>query len=75
MGDFAERRFVRPSARGGMPGENMVRLVDAERAGASYARARGSSIEELRNLPADKCCHSKRQRGLGGLSLTVGDPR
>jgi para-nitrobenzyl esterase len=37
-----------------MPGENLKRLVDAERAGVAHAtRAGASSIADLRKLPAD----------------------
>jgi para-nitrobenzyl esterase len=50
-----------PPRVGGMPGENMVRLADAERAGETYAKSAGaSSIEELRKLPAA----TKGQRGM-----------
>jgi para-nitrobenzyl esterase len=50
-----------------MPGENMVRLVDAERAGEAYAKgASASSIEALRRMPSEKVlAASKGQRGLG----------
>jgi len=37
------------------PGENLKRLVDAERAGEAYAKSAGAaSIAELRKIPADK---------------------
>jgi para-nitrobenzyl esterase len=55
-----------PPRVGGGPGENMVRLADAERAGEAYAKSAGaSSIEELRKMPADKVLAAARgQRGL-----------
>jgi para-nitrobenzyl esterase len=46
-----------------MPGENLKRLADAERAGEAYAKSAGvSSIAELRKLDPDKL---PRGRGLG----------
>jgi para-nitrobenzyl esterase len=43
---------VRPTT---FPGENLKRLVDAERAGEAYAKSAGAeSIAELRKVPADK---------------------
>jgi para-nitrobenzyl esterase len=55
-----------PPRVGGMPGENMVRLADAERAGEAYAKSAGaSSIEALRKLPADQVmAATKGQRGM-----------
>jgi para-nitrobenzyl esterase len=55
-----------PPRVGGMPGENMVRLADAERAGEAYAKSAGaSSIEALRKLPADQVlATTKGQRGM-----------
>ncbi len=50
-----------------MPGENMKRLADAERAGEAYAKsAEVSSIAELRKIPADKI-----PAGSAGLSPTM----
>src|SRR5213079_908946 len=51
----------------GMPGENMVLLADAERAGEAYAKTVGAaSIADLRKLPADKVLETARgQQGLG----------
>jgi para-nitrobenzyl esterase len=56
-----------PPRVGGMPGENMVRLADAERAGESYASSAGaSSVAELRQFPAEKVlAATKGQRGVG----------
>ncbi|MGD1074213.1 MAG: TAXI family TRAP transporter solute-binding subunit [Bryobacteraceae bacterium] len=56
-----------PPRPGGMPGENLQRLADAERAGESYAKAAGaSSVAELRKLPAEHLLATSRgQRGLG----------
>jgi len=56
-----------PSRPVGMPGENMVLLADAERAGEAYAKTAGAaSIEDLRKLPADKVLETSRgQQGLG----------
>jgi para-nitrobenzyl esterase len=56
-----------PPRVGGMPGENMIRLADAERAGEAYAKSAGApSIDVLRKLPADKVLATTRgQRGLG----------
>jgi para-nitrobenzyl esterase len=56
-----------PPRPGGMPGENMQRLADAERAGESYAKAAGaSSVVELRKLSAEQVLATSRgQRGLG----------
>jgi para-nitrobenzyl esterase len=49
-----------------MPGENMVRLADAERAGEAYAKSAGaSSIKEQRKLSADNVLVvAKGQRGM-----------
>jgi len=56
-----------PPRPGGMPGENMQRLTDAERAGEAYARAAGAlSVADLRKLPAERVlATSGGQRGLG----------
>jgi len=56
-----------PTRSGGMPGENMVLLADAERAGEAYAKTVGAaSIADLRKLPADKVLETARgQQGLG----------
>jgi para-nitrobenzyl esterase len=44
-----------PPRPGGLPGENVQRLADAERAGEAFAKSAGaSSIEELRKVPGDK---------------------
>lgn len=55
-----------PPRPGGLPGENMQRLADAERAGESYARSVGaSSVQDLRKLPAEQVLATSRgQRGL-----------
>jgi len=55
-----------PPRPGGMPGENMQRLADAERAGESYAKSIGaSSVQDLRKLPAEQVLATARgQRGL-----------
>ena len=60
-GSFGPNRPV------GLPGENMVLLADAERAGEAYAKTVGAaSIEDLRKLPADKVLETARgQQGLG----------
>ena len=56
-----------PPRPGGLPGENMQRLADAERAGESWAKGAGAaSVAELRQLPAEQVLASSRgQRGLG----------
>ncbi len=56
-----------PPRRGGLPGENVQRLADAERAGEAYAQSvSASSIEDLRKLPADKVLATALgQQGLG----------
>jgi len=56
-----------PSRPVGLPGENMVLLADAERAGEAYAKTAGAaSIEDLRKLPAAKVLETTRgQAGLG----------
>ncbi len=56
-----------PPRPGRFPGENMVRLADAERAGASYATDAGtSSVAELRKLSAEQVLAAGgRQRGVG----------
>jgi para-nitrobenzyl esterase len=56
-----------PPRPGGMPGENMQLLADAERAGAAYANAAGAaSPAELRKLSAEQVQTTSRgQRGLG----------
>jgi para-nitrobenzyl esterase len=60
-GSFGPTRSI------GMPGENMVLLADAERAGEAYAKTvRAASIADLRKLPADKVLETARgQQGLG----------
>jgi para-nitrobenzyl esterase len=60
-GSFGPTRSI------GMPGENMVLLADAERAGEAYAKTVGAaSIEDLRKLPAEKVIETARgQQGLG----------
>jgi para-nitrobenzyl esterase len=56
-----------PPRPGGMPGENMQLLADAERAGEAWGKSAGAaSIADLRKLPADQVLASTRsQRGLG----------
>ncbi|MFB3776673.1 MAG: TAXI family TRAP transporter solute-binding subunit [Bryobacteraceae bacterium] len=56
-----------PPRPGGMPGENMQRLADAERAGENYAKGAGaSSVADLRKLSAEQVQTTSRgQRGLG----------
>jgi para-nitrobenzyl esterase len=56
-----------PSRSIGMPGENMVLLADAERAGEAYTKTVGAaSIADLRKLPAEKVLETARgQQGLG----------
>ena len=56
-----------PSRPGSMPGENMVRLSDAENAGEAFGKNAGAeSIATLRALPADKLMAAARgARGLG----------
>jgi para-nitrobenzyl esterase len=56
-----------PPRPGGMPGENMQLLADAERAGEAYAKAAGaSSAASLRKLSAEQVLATSRgQRGLG----------
>jgi para-nitrobenzyl esterase len=54
-----------PPRVGGMAGENMQRLADAERAGETIAKNAGaSSIAEFRKLPADQVQAVGRGRGL-----------
>ena len=55
-----------PPRTGGMPGENMRVLSDAERTGEELDRIAGvASIAELRNLPAEKVLAAARtQRGM-----------
>ena len=56
-----------PPRPGGMPGENMQLLADAERAGEAYAKAAGTSTAaSLRKLSAEQVLATSRgQRGLG----------
>lgn len=56
-----------PPRAGGMPGENMQRLADAERVGESYATAAGaSSVAELRKMSAEQVlAASSDRRGVG----------
>jgi para-nitrobenzyl esterase len=56
-----------PPRPGGMPGENMQLLSDAERAGEAFAKAAGaSSVAELRKLSAEQVLAAGRsQRGSG----------
>jgi para-nitrobenzyl esterase len=56
-----------PPRAGGMPGENMQRLADAERGGESYAAAAGaSSVAELRKMSAEQVlAASSGRRGVG----------
>ena len=56
-----------PPRPGGMPGENMQILADAERAGEAYAKTAGtSSAASLRKLSAEQVIATSRgQRGLG----------
>ena len=56
-----------PPRPGGMPGENMQLLPDAEHAGESYAKGAGaSSVAKLRKLSAEQVQTTSRgQRGLG----------
>lgn len=59
----------RPGAT--MPGENMKRLADAERAGEAYAKSAGAaSIADLRKLSADKLPAGGRG---GGMSWPIID--
>jgi para-nitrobenzyl esterase len=54
-----------PPRKGGMPGENMQMLADAELDGEALAKEAGvSSIAELRSLSAEKISAAGRQRGL-----------
>jgi para-nitrobenzyl esterase len=56
----------------GLPGENMLLLADAERAGEAYAGTIGAtSIKDLRKLPADKVLETAR--GRQGLAWPVVD--
>jgi para-nitrobenzyl esterase len=54
-----------PARKGGLGGENMQRLADAEAAGEAWAKDLGASnVAELRQLPAEKLIPSGRgQRG------------
>jgi para-nitrobenzyl esterase len=56
-----------PPRPGGLPGENMQRLADAEHAGESYAKGAGAStVAELRKLTAEQVLATSRgKRGLG----------
>ena len=61
-----------PPRPGGMPGENMQLLADAERAGAAYAAAAGAaSAAELRKLSAEQVLATSR--GLRGLGWPIID--
>jgi para-nitrobenzyl esterase len=63
-----------PPRPGGMPGENMQRLADAERAGEAYAKGAGaSSVAELRKLSAEQVLATSR--GQRGLSWPIIDGR
>jgi para-nitrobenzyl esterase len=54
-----------PPRKGGMPGENMQMLADAELDGESLAKEAGaSSIAELRSLSTEKISAAGRPRGL-----------
>jgi para-nitrobenzyl esterase len=56
-----------PPRPGGMVGENLQRLTDAEQAGEAYAKGAGaSSAAELRKLSGEQVLSTSRgQRGLG----------
>ena len=61
-----------PPRPGGLPGENMQLLTDAERAGAAYAAAAGAaSAAELRKLSAEQVLATSR--GLRGLGWPIID--
>lgn len=63
-----------PPRPGGLPGENMQRLADAERAGESYAKRAGIlSVAELRKVPAEQVLATSR--GQRGLSWPIIDGR
>jgi para-nitrobenzyl esterase len=54
-----------PPRTGGLPGENMRVLRDAERDGEELAQSAGAaSIADLRNLPAEKVVAAQSKRGL-----------
>ena len=58
-----------PSRSSGMPGENMVLLADAERAGEAYAKTVGAaSIADLRKLPAEKVLETARGQARSGMA-------
>ena len=49
-----------------LPGENLQRLPDAERAGESFANAAGAtSVTELRKIPAEQLLGGRGGRGVG----------
>ncbi|MGQ9632973.1 MAG: TAXI family TRAP transporter solute-binding subunit [Bryobacteraceae bacterium] len=61
-----------PPRPGGMPGENMQCIADAERVGEAYAKSAGaSSVAELRKMSAEQVLATSR--GRRGLSWPIID--
>jgi para-nitrobenzyl esterase len=61
-----------PSSKAPTPGENMRLLADAEASGTGMAKAAGAaSIEDLRELPAEKVIEAGRRQG--GMAWPIVD--